>query len=327
MPKKVNTPDTPPWETPSPALWIGPQPTDPKPIIYLSGNTGATPTARYPVDGYYAKDGANIRFRCYSFANLYPGSKMFASGVVADHKVATKYKVRAFLDSGAFSFQQNPSLVTKDHLETYCRDYATYMAEHTWDFAVTLDYRKECKLVYAVTKELRDKHGAKVVPVYHGDDSLDWVRKYADEGHKLIGLGRTARLGSDALHQSYAKAFNLGEKLGLVFHGFMVTGRNMFEFPWYSVDSATWVKAAGHGFITLVDAKRKHVMTIPMSAKRVNPKDPCAKAVADQYGFDLQEMIDHYGARMMFNARQFSNVNIDPKTYRRTHQWENVLGF
>ena len=79
-------------------------------------------------------------------------------------------------------------------------------------------------------------------PTIHGDDGLEWMRQYIDEGHVLLGIGRGSRWGSRIKMLPYLdRVFNLAEKRGVLLHGFAVTDVElMLRFPWYSVDSISW---------------------------------------------------------------------------------------
>jgi hypothetical protein len=79
------------------------------------------------------------------------------------------------------------------------------------------------------------------VPVFHGDSSIDWIRKYHDLGHNLIAIGshKSMRASRKQLAEYLHEVFNLGAKLGVEFHGLAMTSPwIMLTFPWASVDSS-----------------------------------------------------------------------------------------
>jgi hypothetical protein len=90
--------------------------------------------------------------------------------------------------------------------------------------------------------------------VYHFGEDFKWAERYVNE-YEYIGVGGIARgIPVVSLRNLFDKVFDYIEKknFGTKVHGFGVTGFQFLErFPFYSVDSTTWLKQAGFGRIMI----------------------------------------------------------------------------
>jgi hypothetical protein len=206
--------------------------------------------------------------------------------------------------------------------EKYLRNYSSYVKwcyqnNMYFDFYVTLDWKKRCSAIYKVTEELFKDHGIHPVPVYHGDSPLYWVEKYIGEGHRILGIGNdgNTKTSNDDLRRYYSTVFDLAEKNNVKLHGFAVTGDFMFEFPWYSVDSTTWLKAAAFGKILDIRPEKQRVALIHVSSRCSTKTSYGAveglakevqRALRDQVeaeGFDFDRVRTDLCYRATYNAK------------------------
>ncbi|MGE0036769.1 MAG: hypothetical protein AB7S93_14115 [Xanthobacteraceae bacterium] len=96
-----------------------------------------------------------------------------------------------------------------------------------------------------------------VQPVHHVRDADEWLQRYLDEGHDYILLGgmvpeTTAKLRRwlDDVWTKYLT--NPDGTPRVKVHGFGLTTLSlMFRYPWFSVDSTSWVMASRSGAIFL----------------------------------------------------------------------------
>lgn len=173
-----------------------------------------------------------------------------------------------FLDSGAHS------LYTREVIKKKHRDgYRFYESQEFWDYvdryANFVRHNLDCLDYYAnvdaifnpdiswrVLKYLEEKHHLRPVPVIHWNTDLKWLDKHLDAGYDYIGLGG---LGQEVTTKEYYRwADQVFQRLCppphylpiVKTHGFAMTGYNLLvRYPWYSTDSASWVKAGGYGII------------------------------------------------------------------------------
>jgi len=171
-------------------------------------------------------------------------------------------KVNLMLDSGAFSAwrQQKPINL---------KEYAKYL-EHNYDIvdtAINLDVipgewgktRTLVEVDYAAEQGFKNflqlkNCGFDTVPVFHQGERLYWLEKMLGEGCEYIGLAPINRAGSISKRHWLDKVFTFlcGSKgfPEVKVHGFAVTATSlMIRYPWYSVDSISWILIGGFGNI------------------------------------------------------------------------------
>lgn len=179
-----------------------------------------------------------------------------------------------FLDSGAHSLfnihEYNPSKSksygarqdTKyDYYRTkefwqYVDDYAEFLKHNasTVHHYVNVDAIHNPEITWEVQKYLENNHHLTPVPVVHAGTEVKWLLKYLKEGYPYIGLGGVALEGSrqdyyvwaDTMYRTICPSPKYLPNTK--FHGFAMTSWKMItRYPWWSVDSASWAKNAGHG--------------------------------------------------------------------------------
>lgn len=329
--------------------FIGVQPKDPKPIIYLSGTAGASTWS----EADFTK-ATGCHYRCFSYAYTGPDSPMRANRHMESLMWCLKNNVHVFMDSGAHSFhnfryRQNSGpfknlpkserhVLIDKMMKDFTVNYAAYIRwcygqKLHYDFYVTFDAVKECARIRAITKELFGL-GIYPVPVYHGDQSLDYVRKYIDDGHKIIGVGfsKIGKNSPDAVHRYYDSVMKLTESKGVACHGFAVTGDIMFRFPWYSVDSTTWLKAAAYGKIVDIMPEKQRVALIHVSSRAISGGYGTVEGLSpevqrylkdkvEREGFDFDKVRTDLCYRATYNAKIM--VDAVEANRRRNLKWKS----
>jgi len=146
----------------------------------------------------------------------------------------------------------------KKQLSAYVNLDIVYHAEESWD-----------------NQKIMESNGLRPIPVFHYGEDFKWLYKYVDE-YDYIGIGGVA--GGITIQQFVnslgQKAFDYinKHKPGLKIHGFAVTSFDlMHRFPWYSVDSTTWLKFAAFGQVLI---PRLHPETYEFDYSR--PPQPVA---------------------------------------------------
>lgn len=92
--------------------------------------------------------------------------------------------------------------------------------------------------------------GLRPVPVLHFPTTMDWLRRYLDQGYEYIGLGGlVGKAGTTGARRWVSRCFQEGGR-GVRFHGFGVVNYKMLiRYPWYSVDSAAAIKESSRGCV------------------------------------------------------------------------------
>lgn len=208
------------------------------PVVYLSNNW-----VGHLFNGGFESYSDSIRFACCSY--------YYSRGLEKILNVFKANGARAFCDSGGFTFLQKLAKsgvnIDVSSARDYMRKYADWLkaSEFEWDFAVAFDYEISQKAVVDSVRYLA-RLGVAAIPVFHNHVSItaDSFAKYADLGHGLVCVSPRGASGR-RLRDFYDATFDMAEKKGVKLHGLACTGGNMLRYPWYSVDSTSWILHAG----------------------------------------------------------------------------------
>jgi hypothetical protein len=180
-------------------------------------------------------------------------------------------RVRVALDSGAHSLYEQvmktrkskrarKGVVSYDYTETkdfweYVDRYAEYVCrnEELLDFYVTVDVIFQPRTSYRVQRYLENNFGLSPIPVFHyttnWEEDKRWLKRYMDQ-YEYIGIGG---IGQDVpKDRYYAHGDRVFEMLtdDHKAHGFAMTSPDMLHrWPWFSVDSTSWVLYGRYGVI------------------------------------------------------------------------------
>jgi hypothetical protein len=176
-----------------------------------------------------------------------------------------KKEIRLMLDSGAHTLYekkvrggQGYSYYETDEFWKYVDDYAEFVKDNKCiDIYVNVDAIFNPELSWKIQRYLEDIHNLKPLPVFHFGGDLKWLKKYMDN-YDYIGIGG---LGQEVTASAYIpwadRVFDLlcdfPDRLPRwKTHGFAVTSlKLMLRYPWFSVDSSTWVVHSRMGSIML----------------------------------------------------------------------------
>lgn len=230
-------------------------------------------------------------------------------------------KKKIFLDSGAFT------MFTKG-VTIELSEYADYIkANRDWiEVASNIDEigRGKEKESWDNQKAL-ERLNVKVNPVHHARDADSWLLKYMAEGYDYIFLGGMVAEKISYLQEWLDHVFGkyLTRKDGtakIKTHGFGITSTAiMRRYPWYSVDSTTWLNGGRFGEILLDLPGGDRRMTISSQSPRVKMQDmhydtqsPYAKAQLKKYfeslGYDPEQLRVNPDLCNNFNIEYFERM-------------------
>lgn len=170
------------------------------------------------------------------------------------------------LDSGAFSVWSKGQLIDFDAYLDFCVQHPATSYFVNLDVipgkpgainsARKSDIEDACKLSWKRYQLMLKKLPIeKVIPVYHQHDDRKWLERYLKFGTPYIGISpandrttsqKLAWMDRDVLPIIQ----NSDGTVKVKTHGFAVTSHRLMKaFPWYSVDSSTWVRQAGNGIV------------------------------------------------------------------------------
>lgn len=165
-----------------------------------------------------------------------------------------KNKVDLFLDSGAFSaWTQNVEINIEDYIQ-FIKDNEDVISVYA-NLDVIGDPEGTLR-----NQRIMEKAGLKPVPVYHYGEDLKYLTLYVNE-YEYIAIGGMVGKPNKALQQWLDPlwATHLTDEKGMPLckvHGFGMTSlRLMLRYPWWSVDSTSWVVTGRLGSIYVPQMK------------------------------------------------------------------------
>ncbi len=192
--------------------------------------------------------------------------------------------IKLFLDSGAFGIYNKLSKSSKDgsamsslkgrrlddysytksnDYKEYRKQYAYFLKNNKKHFSIyaNLDVIGNAELTYKNQKWF-EKYGLNPCPVWHITSDVKWLQRYVDEGYSYICIGAmvgvSSRIRQEVLDTIWAE--NLTDSIGMPLvkvHGFGMTSfKLMSRYPWYSVDSKSWIDHARFGCIVYPTRKQ-----------------------------------------------------------------------
>lgn len=223
---------------------------------------------------------------------------------------------KVFLDSGAFSaFTKGVEV----DLEAYCRYIRDNM--DIIEVASVLDGIGDPLLTWQNQRRM-EQLGTTPLPCFHYGEDERYLKWYVDN-YEYITLGGMVPISTPQLKLWLDEIWKhyLTDSLGrpkLKVHGFGLTTISLMErYPWYSVDSSSWVQIAANGGILLPDhgvisvsknspaAKQegRHINTLP------KPQQKAVAAEIEKLGFEVERVQTEYVTRWVFNCVAFGILN------------------
>ena len=157
-------------------------------------------------------------------------------------------KVELFLDSGAFSAKSQG-------VEINLKEYIQFIKENesVINIYANLDVIGDAEATWKNQQKM-ERVGLHPMPCFHYGEDLKWLKLYLDK-YDYIALGGMVRGGTDLLIRWLDPLFanHLCDSAGIPkvkVHGFGLTSLPlMLRYPWFSVDSTSWVVTGRMGSI------------------------------------------------------------------------------
>ena len=230
--------------------------------------------------------------------------------------------VKVFLDSGAFSaFTKGVEV----DLPAYC-DYI----HRNMDIIEVVDGALCASVLDGIGDPLKtyenqkamEKLGVKPLPCFHYGEPEEYLEYYINN-YSYITLGGMVPISTPQLRHWLDRLWEryLTDGSGrprIKVHGFGLTVVELMKrYPWYSVDSSSWVQIAANGNILIPEVglistsdsspNRKvagqHIDTIPQVQR------DALKDLLHSQGFDLERMRTEYISRWVYNCWSFTRMN------------------
>lgn len=245
-----------------------------------------------------------------------------------------RIKIRShFLDSGAFSLKRiflqqqkktglsEEAFYDSDTFWKYIDGYAKFIKEYkaAIDLYANVDVIGNPKLTYRNQKYLEDQHGLKPIPVVHLGSKMKHLRRYIDEGYKLIGLGGLVRRITRPTTQDWLdKCFRIicppPYYLPVVkVHGFGMTRVGFFyRYPWWSVDATTVEQMSRWGKILIprwikgeykyeTDSGKNYYCIAMNKRVKTHKMHRWTNYLSPMYKIKIQKWLDYINESKMYN--------------------------
>jgi len=151
------------------------------------------------------------------------------------------------------------------------------------------------------------------MPIYHQGESIDWLKRMIDHGASYIGISPSNDYATNQRQHWLDDVFDYLKGLPNMpkTHGYAVTSPVLMrQYPWFSVDSASWVQQGGYGSINtpfgpITMSDRDSIMgkADAMGGRGWSPemKDKVAKYL-DSIGLDIENVKKSHHDRWRANA-------------------------
>lgn len=258
----------------------------------------------------------------YSGGPLKSSGGMGSDGLTSGVRESVEQGHDLFLDSGAFTAFTKGAVIDIE-------EYANFIQRcgSTWGTVSNLDVigGDAAAKTYENQKRL-EALGANVCPVFHTDEDEKWLVKYLDEGYPYIFLGGMVPKSTGWLLEWLDRLWTVylckpDGTARVKVHGFGLTDQLlMLRYPWYSVDSSSWLMTGIFGACVFRDGRRLRKVVFsdesPQARKfrgwHYNSLSPVEKKVVDgwltQYGVTAEQVGGHYSYRDVINAMTFQNI-------------------
>ena len=141
------------------------------------------------------------------------------------------------------------------------------------------------------------------LPVYHYGEDVRFLDRMLDHGCSYIGIGGLVGIPSDKrrawLDRVFAKLTDAKGMPIIKTHGFGMTSVPLiFRYPWYSVDSTTWIKITANGAVYLPAMVGNEFVfdqvpsTITVSTR--NPKQAAGGKAANTMSDGMRKILDRW---------------------------------
>lgn len=193
------------------------------------------------------------------------------------------------LDSGAFSVWKSGDVIDLKWYIQYCGDHPEI--DHYVNLDVIPGTMKKKPTREEISQACNEGwknyermvgtlRQSKVIPVFHQGEDESWLYRYLKYGVKYIGVSPDNSESTSSRKLWLRKMSDLACWSGIKIHGFgLATQELMTAFPWYSVDSTTWLLHSTTWHILIPQKTggqwdyRKNAIVVRMSPRSVSGLD------------------------------------------------------
>ncbi len=248
---------------------------------------------------------------------------------IGNERIATRIRstgLRIFLDSGAFSAYTQGITVDVRQYCSYIHDYKDILETVELEngtvllLASVLDAIGDPTGTWYNQKRMEDM-GVRALPCYHYGEPPEVLQYYA-ANYEYITIGGMVPISTpqlkiwlDGVWGKYLTNPDGTPKVKV--HGFGLTSvQLMARYPWFSVDSSSWVQSGGIGNIFLPQfgmiavsefspnrkEPGKHIDNMP------EPQQQALLRIVESMGFDVERLRKEHLSRKVFNIATYTGI-------------------
>jgi hypothetical protein len=221
-----------------------------------------------------------------------------------------KLEIPLMIDSGAFSaWKQRKPLDLDEYIDFIKEKVAMHdnVVYFNLDVIPQKDEAKDGAPSYRNFLKMK-RAGLNPIPVYHGSTDIKWLKRYMSHTD-FIALGWLVGRSSPALIRMLDHLWDehLTDDKGMPLvkvHGLGVTSFvRLKRYPWYSVDSTTWLQAAIYGKVFIPHLRKgewdydnpPYVITMSSRSSKVSVKDAHLLTLSPKKEKIIRKFLDHVG--------------------------------
>lgn len=164
--------------------------------------------------------------------------------------------VNFFLDSGAFSAWTQGKDINLMEYVSFIRKHLPYIGIYS-----NLDVIGDASKTW-YNQIIMEEHGLHPIPVYHYGEDEKWLIRYLERGYEYISLGGMVPITTSNLFGWLDRIWDKylidpeTRMPKIKVHGFGLTSLPLIlKYPWYSVDSTSWVMTGRMGSVFIPKMK------------------------------------------------------------------------
>lgn len=231
-----------------------------------------------------------------------------------------------FLDSGAFSAATQGKTINIDEYMAFIKKWEKYI-----DIYANLDVAPYGGLSPEITakgtadnQKIMEDAGFAPLPVYHVDEDRKILQGMIEK-YDYIALGGAVGTSVGAMIQSLDEVWGdwLVDSDGMPkvkVHGFAITSLPlMLRYPWFSVDSTTWVLTGRYGAVLVPMNGKTHRIVLSNKSPRVADKgqhfwtmSPAEQETLREYfakyGYTAEDLAENYKLRDELNIIYYTEL-------------------
>jgi len=216
-----------------------------------------------------------------------------------------------FLDSGAYSAWSKGSTIDIDELIAFIKANIDVIEVYACldcipgvpGRSATSKEREEAAELTWKNYLYMKSEGLDPLPVFHYGEDFRFLERMLDYGCEYIGIGGLVGIPSDKRRAWLDRLFvRITDDAGMPTvktHGFGMTSVPLiFRYPWYSVDSTTWIKITANGAVYLPAMVNDEFVfdrvpsTVTVSTR--NPKQSAGGKAANTMSVGMRAILDRW---------------------------------